>query len=274
MKKVLSIIAIFILAFITRAYAQEVAFTDYTKVCLDRPECSVLCYVAERPLGKPEVDYFLKSEPQETVKQRALAIRTNLLHDLFYMPQFGFAPSANIQLEYYPKDGHYTYNLGFTWSNHRHWDDHKFFQVRDLQFEVRRYFKGEAQFTGAYIGAYAHGNKYGIGLSEKKGWMGEGGGAGLGIGYVMSLTKKKNLRLEFMAAVGFYMTYYDPYVWGDPRTGDTSKDWYYYDTTLSKDQYKERNNKFTWFGPTNIGIQVTYDIIYRKRNAARKGGSL
>lgn len=247
--------------------------SDHTPISLamHRPGCSVLCYNADQPYGKPEVEYTPVSEPVKTEKQRALAIRTNLLHDLLYMPQFGFAPGANVQLEYYPKDGHYTYNLGFTWTTHRHWDDHKFFQVRDFQFEVRRYFKGKAEFTGAYIGAYAHGNKYGIGLSDTKGWQGEGGGAGLGIGYVMPLTKKKNLRLEFMAAVGFYMTYYDPYVWGNPVTGTVDND-YYYDYLGSASDFKERNHRFTWFGPTNFGIQLTYDIIYRKRNA-QKGGS-
>ena len=29
----------------------------------------------------------------------------------------------------------------FTFSNHRHWREHKFFQIRDLQFELRRYFR-------------------------------------------------------------------------------------------------------------------------------------
>lgn len=106
-----------------------------------------------------------------------IAIRTNLIHDLLYVPQFGFAYGGNIQLEYYPKKGHYTYNIGFTFSNHRHWDDYKFFQIRDLQLELRRYFKGGAAFTGTYLGVYAEGTIYGIGFSKTKGWEGEGGGA-------------------------------------------------------------------------------------------------
>lgn len=210
----------------------------------------------------------------QTPRRHLIAVRTNLLHDFFYMPNFGWAFSPNLQLEYYPKDGHYTYNIGLTWGTNRRWSSQEFFQVRDLQLEVRRYFKGGGEFMGAYLGAYLNGNKYGIGLDRNKGWQGEGGGAGLSIGYTVPLNKRKNLRMEFMAAVGFYMTYYDKYVWGDPRNGDTSNDWYYYDTTLNKDQYKERNNKFTWFGPTNVGIQVTYDIIYRKRKSSQKGGRL
>ena len=197
-------------------------------------------------------------------------MRTNLVHDFFYMPQFGFASSPNIQLEYYPLDGHYTYNVAMTWGTHRHWDTHEFFQVRDFQFELRRYFHGDGDFTGLYLGAYAHGNKYGIGLDEKKGWEGEGGGAGLSLGYVVPLNKKGNFRLEFMASAGFYMTYYDPYVYGNPITGTIDGD-YYYNYLGSASDFKRRNHRFTWLGPTNLGIQLTYDIIYRKRNAAQKG---
>lgn len=240
---------------------------NHAPIRISRPACTVLCYESEQPTGTAILNNI---EPQTTndvelpVKRHVLAIRTNLLHDFLYMPQFGFAPSPNLQFEYYPKDGHYTYNIGFTWSNHRHWDSHEFFQVRDLQLEVRRYFKGEGKFMGTYIGAYAQGNKYGIGLSETKGWQGEGAGGGLSIGYVMPLNKKKNLRLEFMAAFGYYITLHDPYIWGNPLTGEID-DLYYYDYHGSASNFKERNHKFSWFGPTNIGIQLTYDILYRKK---------
>ena len=109
-------------------------------------------------------------------RRHMIAARTNLIHDFLYVPQFGFAPGGNIQLEYYPLSGHYTFNAGFTFHNHRHWNSHKFFQVRDAQLEVRRYFKGGGEFLGTYLGAYAEGTKYGIGFSATKGWEGEGGG--------------------------------------------------------------------------------------------------
>ncbi len=199
----------------------------------------------------------------EATRRHLLALRTNLAHDLFYMPQFGWAPSPNIQLEYYPLDGHYTYNAGFTWGTHRHWDTQEFFQVRDVQLELRRYFRGHGDFTGLYASAYAQGSKYGIGLSPTKGWEGEGGGAGLSLGYVWPLNRKGNLRLEVMAALGYYMTYYDPYVYGNPITGNIDGD-YYYDYYGSASDFKRRNHVFRWFGPTNFGLQLTYDILYRK----------
>lgn len=207
-------------------------------------------------------------EVAEQPRRHLLAVRTNLVHDLFYMPQFGWAFSPNIQFEYYPLDGHYTFNAGVTWGTHRHWDTQEFFQVRDIQLEVRRYARGGGQFTGFYLGAYANGGKYGIGLSPSKGWQGEGGGAGITAGYVTPLNKRGNLRLEFMVAAGAYLTLYDPYVYGNPITGTKDGD-YYYDYLGSASDFKKRNHRFTWVGPTNVGIQLTYDILYRKKSIKR-----
>ena len=207
---------------------------------------------------------------QDTIRRHMIAIRTNLLRDGFYMPQFGWAPGIDAQLEYYPLDGHYTYNAAFTWTNHRHWSSQEFFQMRDLQLELRRYFQGGGEFLGTYVGAYLEGTVYGIGLSKTKGWEGEGGGAGLSVGYVMPLNKRGNWRLEFMASFGGLITRYDPYVFGNPVTKEEDGD-YYYNYLGSASAFKKRNHQFTWFGPTNVGIQITYDILYRKPQAVKKG---
>lgn len=201
---------------------------------------------------------------QDSPRRHMIALRTNLLHDFLYVPQFGFAPGANVQLEYYPLSGHFTMNAGFTFTNHRLWDTHKFMQIRDLQLELRRYFKGGGQFIGTYLGAYAEGMVYGIGFSATKGWEGEGGGAGLTIGHTCKLNKKGSLRLEFSLSAGAFITVYDPYVWGNPING-TIDGLYYYDYHGSTSSFKERNHRFMWFGPTNAGIHLTYDIIYRKK---------
>ena len=204
-------------------------------------------------------------EPATLYERRHLiALRTNLLHDFFYMPGFGWAPSANVQLEYYPLSGHYTYNAGFTFSNHHHWTSQEFFQIRDLRLELRRYFRGGGRFMGPFLSAYAEGTVYGFGLSETKGWEGEGGGAGLGGGYVMKLNRKGSLRLELTLDLGIFITKYDPYVYGNPITGDKDGD-YYYDYTGNASQFNKRNRQFTWVGPTNAGIHLTYDIVYRKK---------
>ena len=231
------------------------------------PKCNSL--LRANMLAVPGVAAYLPLSSDSTTakvykRRHLIAIRTNLLHDFLYVPQFGFAPGGNIQLEYYPLSGHYTFNAGFTFTNHRHWDTHKFMQIRDAQLELRRYFKGGGEFIGTYLGAYAEGMVYGIGFSETKGWEGEGGGAGLTIGHTCKLNKKGSLRLELSLSAGAFVTVYDPYVWGNPINGNIDG-LYYYDYRGSSSKFKERNHRFMWFGPTNAGIHLTYDIIYRKK---------
>ena len=215
------------------------------------PNLPVLPTFSWQPVSSDTVVY--KHYP----RQRMIALRTNLLHDLLYVPQFGFAPGANIQLEYYPQGGHYTMNAGFTFTNHRRWDSHKFMQIRDLQLELRRYFKGGGQFIGTFLGAYIEGMIYGIGFSQTKGWEGEGGGAGVELGHTWALNKRGNLRLEASLSFGAFVTRYDPYVYNNDGK-------YYYDYHGNLTDFKKRNHQFIWFGPTNAGLHITYDIIYRK----------
>lgn len=219
-------------------------------------------------IDEPEIVYTplpVYPEPLPTGKRHVVALRTNLVHDLFVMPGFGFAPSPNLQFEVYPLDGHLTYNGGITWGTWRKWNTHEFWQVRDIQLELRRYFKGHGEFIGPYLAAYAHGGKYGIGLNEEKGWQGEYGGVGLAGGYTMALNKKGNFRIEFMAALGVVGSRFDPYVYGNPVTGTIDGD-YYYNYLGSASDFKRRNHQAVYWGPTNLGIQLTYDIIYRKRH--------
>lgn len=232
---------------------------------LDDP---AIAFAAAPVLAQPQyalAPYYVQ-EQKDTLKTRRhlIAIRTNLVHDLFYMPKVGWTPSPNLQLEYYPLDGHWTANLGVTWGSYRFWERQQFFQVRDFQVEARRYFKGGGQFTGLYLGAFAHGDVYGIGLNGEKGWQGEGVGAGISAGYVLPLNRKGSLRMEFMLALGMFFSRFDPYVYGNPVTGDMDGD-YYYNYLGSATDFVRRNHMLSWFGPTNLGIQLTYDIIYRKR---------
>ncbi|MCR4765072.1 MAG: DUF3575 domain-containing protein [Bacteroidaceae bacterium] len=220
-------------------------------------------------LWMPDSLNLFEPEPIAYTRRHLIAARTNLVHDLLYVPQFGWAYGANIQLEYYPLHGHYTYNLGFTFTNHRHWSDYKFFQIRDLQLEVRRYFRGGGVHKGLYMGVYGEATKYGIGFSKTKGWQGEGGGGGLSVGYTCALNRKGNLRLELSASLGFFYTRYDPYVYGNPITGEEDT-YYYYDYLGNTSDFKERNHQFKWIGPTNAGIHITYDIIYRKKQPVNK----
>ena len=227
---------------------------------------------------QPPTAMVVQKAPEPPVayeRRHLIAARTNLLHDFFYWPDFGWAPGVNLQLEYYPLSGHLTYNAGFTFTNHRRWQNHKFFQIRDLQLEVRRYFKGGGRFIGPYLGVYAEGTVYGIGFSKTRGWEGEGGGGGLSLGWTWKLNRKGSLRLEASVSLGAFITRYDPYIYNHPYVGHDDG-LYYYDYYGNAANFKKRNYLLKWFGPTNAGLHVTYDIIYRKKKPVgyyeEKGG--
>lgn len=226
---------------------------------------------------------FLDETPRQindSVRRERLSLKTNLLQDVAYVPQYGFAPIWNVQLEYYPLKGHWTYgaSLDIPWWQNRQ-NVHKFFQIRNWQLEVRRYlFQESGSFRGWYAQAYVNAGKYGIGFSDTKGWQGEGWGGGLGAGYVWRLGKKREAirlpdghlwtdrhhwRLEAGIQVGYFRTKYDPYVWGDPVTS-TVDGLYYYNWKGQAKDFRERQYIFNWLGPTRVGITLTYDIFYRK----------
>ena len=69
--------------------------------------------------------------------------------------------------------------------------------------------------------------------------------------------------MDMHVAVGGYTTRYDPYVYGNPITGAID-DEYYYDYTGKKDKFIKRNQRFNWFGPTEVGVTITYDLLFHK----------
>lgn len=244
---------------------------------LDMPEKLVL---PEKPRGLdiPEKPAVPETPAEYRIPRRhVLGLRTNLLYDFFYYPDYGMAPTPTFALEYYPQRGHLTYNVRLMLADWERWSEHKFWQVQDLSFEARYYLHRRTapkdagiyrdviadRYKGFFLGAYVQANRYGIGFDEKRGWEGEGFGGGLSLGYVLPICRSQRCRLEFTAAVGGYVTYYDPYIYGNPFTGE--KDGlYYYDTDLYRDQFRRRQHRLTWFGPTELGIHFTWDILYRK----------
>lgn len=203
----------------------------------------------------------------EKERVHILSLKTNLLHDAFWMPNYGMAPAINIHAEYYPLNGHYTYNAAFMFPYYHRWSHHKFFQIRDYELSVRRYFKpakdDNAEYLGWYAALYAHFAKYGIGLNKEKGWEGEGGGGGLEVGYVMNISRNKRWRLEFSAGIGYFYTRFDPYIYGNPVTEQEDGN-YYYDYTGNAKNFKERNHKSSFIDPTHLGVTLTYDLLYRR----------
>lgn len=207
--------------------------------------------------------------PTERINRREmLSIKTNLILDLAYVHKYGMAWILNGQVEYYPKHGHITPVLSFDgpwWQNRA--AEHKYFQVRNYQAEARWYFRKEdARYDGWYAGIYGHGMLFGVGFNGGEGYQGEGWGVGLSGGYVLPLIKKyKHLKLEFGIQVGYFRTKYDPYVYGCP-VEQVEDGLYYYNWTGKKDDFVPRQWLWQWFGPTRVGITITYDLLYRKHS--------
>ena len=242
-------------------------------------------------------------EPQtETVRlprREYLSVKTNLLFDVAYMPGYNrWCPIPNIAVEYYPLRGHFTFggSVDFPWW--QHYPKHKFFQVRNYQFESRYYFKANGAngahgpneayepnganephkphkpyapqtsagpaFRGLYLQAYVHTALFGICFDADRGWEGEGFGGGVGIGYVLPLSRRGHWRLEFGAQFGIFVCRYDPYQYESPVDDNLHDNLYYYKYYGEPKWFKTRQHQTTWFGPTRIGITLSYDLFYRR----------
>ena len=226
------------------------------------PASCPLSYAAEAPADEP--------------RREVLSVKTNLLFYGVYMPGYNrWCPIPNIAVEYYPKHGHFTFGASFDMPWWQDYDAHKYFQIRNYQLESRYYLKGSKAvepngtyqapaFSGLYLQGYVHTGVFGICFDADRGWVGEGGGAGIGVGYVMPVSRNGHWRLEFQLQAGFFRCKYDPYQYENPNNPDNHDDLYYYKWTLSPDLFKERQYKFNWFGPTRIGITLSYDLLYRR----------
>ena len=194
-----------------------------------------------------------------------------------YMPGYDrFCPIPNVALEYYPKHGHFTYGASFDGPWWQHYDEHKYFQLRNYQLHTRYYLRSGdinkrrpgdgAAFKGLFFSAYAHAFIYNICFGEKRGWEGEGYGAGLGIGYVLPLGRSEHWRLEFGLQAGFFNTPYDPYQWRCPINPDSDPEQYYYKWYGDAKNFKKRQHRYTWLGPSRLEITLSYDILYRRNH--------
>lgn len=226
-----------------------------------------------------EIEKTEKIEKEETEgdeRRELMSVKTNLLFDLAYMPGYNrFCPIPNVAIEYYPLHGHFTYGASFDTPWWKHYSKHKYFQLRNYQVHIRYYLRrgdieerkpGEgAAFKGFFFSAYAHAYLYNICFSEKRGWEGEGWGAGMGVGYVMPIDRKEHWRLEFGLQLGYLHTLYDPYQWRCPVDPDTDANRYYYKWYGNAKDFKKRQHSYSWIGPTRVEITLSYDLIYRHK---------
>ena len=207
-------------------------------------------------------------------RREVLSVKTNLLFDFAYMPGYDrFCPIPNVAVEFYPLHGHFTYGLSFDGPWWQHYDAHKYFQVRNYQAHVRYYLRSGdirlrqpgqgAAFRGFYVSAYAHAGLYNICFGERRGWEGEGWGAGLGLGYVVPLGRREHWRLEFGLQAGYFRTLYDPYQWLCPVSPETDPERYYYKWYGEAKDFRKRQHRYSWLGPTRLEVTLSYDLLYR-----------
>lgn len=215
--------------------------------------------IADEPKFREDFPY-----EQYTYRVPFLNVHSNMLYDA--------GSVLNVGVEYYPKNSRWTVAANYTfpwWSIKK---SHRYLQIIDGQLEVRRYFKKlegfDAEFgpRGHYLSAYGEGNLYDLAFNAaKRGVQGEGWSAGLGYGYVWHPWKDKRWKLEAFIHVGYYQTLYDTY----HHSGDPLNDKYYYDWDGKVEDFKPRNHRLRWFGPTGVGINISYDLFRRKINLKR-----
>lgn len=240
---------------------------------------------------------------EKLVRRKMLAVKTNLLFDFAYMPGYDrWCPIPNVALEYYPQKGHFTYGFSFDMPWWQHYNEHKYFQLRNYQLESRWYWNGanvaygangtngthepnganeangpakafnKQAFTGLFVKAYVHTGLFGICFDENRGWVGEGFGAGVGAGYVVPLTRSGHWKLELGMQLGFFTCKYDPYQYENPVNPAFRDHLYYYKWTQKPSLFKKRQYRWSWIGPTRVDITLSYDLLYRR--IQKKGVSL
>ncbi len=238
--------------------------------------------VEEKPVVVEPVVETVEPQQQILPRREFLSVKTNLLFDVAYVPGYDrWCPIPNVAIEYYPKKGHFTFGASFDFPWWQDYDAQKYFQIRNYQLESRYYFRsgnqdanplGEgAAFRGFYLQGYGNIGLFGICFDADRGWVGEGFGAGIGLGYVTQLSKKGHWRLEFGLQAGFFRCKYDPYQYENPVDPTYRDHLYYYKWTQDPELFKKRQYRYTWLGPTRIGVTLTYDLLYRRIN--KKGVS-
>ena len=140
-------------------------------------------------------------------------------------------------------------------------DVHRYLQVATVQPEMR-WHRSDSLFTGPFVGVYAGIHRYGIGLDGSRGWQGEALGGGLSFGWEWLCGRERRLSVSLTAQMGLLATRYDNYVWGDPVTG-TVDGHYYYDWKGLAEDFVPRRGRYTWLGPTRVGLSVRY--VFRRR---------
>lgn len=202
-----------------------------------------------------------KEESSSDANRRipVLAVSTNLIYDLTYIPGYGPTSIPSFSLEYYPTAGRWTFGADVEWPMWQHFDTHRFMQINNITLWGRRYFQPKDEtFKGLYLLGSLGANRYGVGWNDR-GWIGEGIHASAGIGWKKYLGRSRFF-FDTGLALGVFWSRYDPYIYSNEATG-----WYYYDYTGKPADFTERSKRLLWFGPTRAYVSIGYDLFTRRR---------
>ena len=206
-------------------------------------------------------EYTEPAKPSKTCKPMipVVAVSTNLLYDLTYIPGYGLTSIPSFSLEYYPYAGHWTVGGDVEWPMWQHFDSHRFMQINNITLWGRRYFQPkDDSFKGLYLLGSLGANRYGVGWNDK-GWIGEGIHGSVGLGWKKYLGRSRFF-FDTGLALGVFWSRYDPYVYSGEAT-----EWYYYDYSGKPSDFSERSKRLLWFGPTRAYVSIGYDLFTRRR---------
>lgn len=80
---------------------------------------------------------------------------------------------------------------------------------------------------------------------------------------MVPLGRREHWRLEFGLQAGYFRTLYDPYQWLCPVSPETDPELYYYKWYGEAKDFRKRQHRYSWMGPTRLEVTLSYDLLYR-----------
>lgn len=182
------------------SFKPEIPEVDTAAVVVPEPEPAtevidtvIMVEDTVAPLPAP-VEATLEVKPRHL-----LALKTNLLYYGALMP--------NLELEYLFND-HWSVAIEGNIAWWGKYARNRSYRLAEIDAEVRRWIKPREPWHGFYVGAFAGGGWYDL-LKDSPGYYGEGGMAGLSVGYMWPVSR--NLSFEAALGAGYLYSRYKEY---------------------------------------------------------------
>lgn len=190
---------------------------------------------------------YIKQEPERIP---LLAVKTNLLSDVLITP--------SIQAELYTHLWGLSLEFDYTFPWYHNDDIYWYYQILNGTAGIRKYLNNK--YYGHYFGIYGNTFTYDICFDEDNGYQGEGNGISIGYGYVFRSKKHPKLKFEPYIRLGYLYSRFDTYHASNPWDGK-----YYYNWHKKASEFAPRRLELNYFGPTAIGFNITYDLVWLRK---------